>query len=259
MGMMAFSTRFSKLRRRSVNTERQHIEIRGLQVEIVRKDIKNLHVGVYPPNGRVRVAAPIRLNEDAVRLAVISRLGWVRRQQAKFQQQERQSQREMVSGETHFVRGRRYRLAVIESDETAKVVPRTTRRLELFVRPDNGRECRQRVLDRWYRDLLRQQVAQLLVKWGPRIGVQVRQWGIRKMRTRWGTCNREAGRIWVNLELAKKPPSCLEFIVVHELVHLVERHHNDRFRELMDEALPTWRQYRELLNRSPLSHQSWRY
>jgi hypothetical protein len=103
MGMMAFSTRFSKLRRRSVNTERQHIEIRGLQVEIVRKDIKNLHVGVYPPNGRVRVAAPIRLNEDAVRLAVISRLGWVRRQQAKFQQQERQSQREMVSGETHFV------------------------------------------------------------------------------------------------------------------------------------------------------------
>ena len=102
-----------------MNTERQHIEIRGLQVEIVRKDIKNLHVGVYPPNGRVRVAAPIRLNEDAVRLAVISRLGWVRRQQAKFQQQERQSQREMVSGETHFVRGRRYRLAVIESDEAA--------------------------------------------------------------------------------------------------------------------------------------------
>ena len=118
-----------------MNTERQHIEIRGLQVEIVRKDIKNLHVEVYPPNGRVRVAAPIRLNKDAVRLAVISRLGWVRRQQAKFKQQERQSQREMVSGETHFVQGRRYRLAVIQSDEAAKVVPRTTRRLELFVRP----------------------------------------------------------------------------------------------------------------------------
>jgi predicted metal-dependent hydrolase len=165
----------------------------------------------------------------------------------------------MVSGETHFVRGRRYRLAVIESDEAAKVVPRTTRRLELFVRREDGRESRQRVLDRWYRELLRQQIAELLAKWEPRIGVQVRKWGIRKMRTRWGTCNREAGRIWVNLELAKKPPSSLEFIVVHELVHLVERRHNDRFRELMDEALPAWRQYREVLNRAPLSHQSWRY
>jgi predicted metal-dependent hydrolase len=243
-----------------VNTERQHIEIRGLQVEIVRKDIKNLHVGVYPPHGRVRVATPARLSNDAVRLAVISRLGWVRRQQAKFQQQERESKREMVSGETHFVRGRRYRLAVVESDEAAKIVPRTTRRLELFVRPKDGQQCRQRVLDRWYRELLRQQVADLLAKWEPRIGgVHVKKWGIRKMRTRWGTCNREAGRIWVNLELAKKPPSCLEFIVVHELVHLVERHHNDRFRELMDEALPAWRQYRELLNRAPLSHQSWQY
>ena len=242
-----------------MNTERQHIEIRGLQVEIVRKDIKNLHVGVYPPNGRVRVASPIRLNKGAVRLAVISRLGWVRRQQAKFKQQERQSQREMVSGETHFVRGRRYRLAVIESDETARVVARTTRRLELFVRPELEHESRQRILDSWYRKLLRQHIAELLAKWEPRIGVQVRKWGIRKMRTRWGTCNREARRISVNLELAKKPPSCLEFIVVHELVHLLERRHNDRFRELMDEALPPWRQYRELLNRAPLSHQNWLY
>lgn len=242
-----------------MNTERQCIEIRGLEVEIVRKDIKNLHVGVYPPNGRVRVAAPTRLNNDAVRLAVISRLGWLRRQQAKFQQQERQSQREMVSGETHFVQGRRFRLDVIKKDEAAKVVPRTTRRLELFVHPGDGRECRERVLDRWYREYLREQIAELVSKWEPRIGVQVTEWGIRKMKTRWGTCNREARRICVNLELAKKSPACLEFIVVHEMVHLIERHHTDRFRELMDEALPPWRQYRELLNRAPLSHQSWRY
>jgi predicted metal-dependent hydrolase len=208
---------------------------------------------------RMRVAAPIRLNKDTVRLAVISRLGWVRRQQAKFQQQERQSKREMVSGETHFVRGRRYRLAVIEGDGPAKVVPRTTRRLELFISQEDGRDSRERVLDRWYRELLRQQIPDLLARWEPRIGVQVKKWGIRKMRTRWGTCNREAGRIWINLELAKKSPSCLEFIVVHELVHLIERHHNDRFRELMDEALPAWTQYRDLLNRAPLSHQSWRY
>ncbi|MGA9508707.1 MAG: SprT family zinc-dependent metalloprotease [Candidatus Sulfotelmatobacter sp.] len=242
-----------------MSTETQRIEIRGLQVEIVRKDIRNLHVGVYPPLGRVRVAAPSRLSNDAVRLAVISRLGWVRQQQAKFQHQERQSQREMVSGETHFVQGRRYRLAVIKKDDAAKVVRRTMRRLELFVRPGDGRERRQRVLDSWYRELLRQQIAELLAKWEPRIGVQVREWGIRKMKTRWGTCNREAGRIWVNLELAKKPPSCLEFIVVHELVHLIERRHNDRFRQMMDQALPAWREFREVLNRAPLSHQSWRY
>ena len=177
----------------------------------------------------------------------------------KFQQQERQSQRDMVSGETHFVQGRRYRLAVINNDGAAKVVSRTMRRLEMHVSPRCGREYRERVLDRWYRAFLREQIEDLLAKWEPRIGVQVNEWGIRKMKTRWGTCNREAGRICINLELAKKPPSCLEFIVVHELVHLIERHHNDRFRELMDHALPSWKQRRELLNSAPLSHQSWRY
>lgn len=242
-----------------MSTETQRVEIRGLQVEVVRKDIKNLHLGVYPPNGRVRVAAPTCLSNDAVRLAVISRLGWVRRQQAKFQQQERQSEREMVSGETHFVQGRRYRLEVIKKDEAAKVVPRNMRRLELFVRPRDGRECREQVLDRWYRECLREEIAELVAKWGPRIGVHVKEWGIRKMKTRWGTCNREARRIWVNLELAKKPPSCLEFIVVHEMVRLIERHHSERFRELMDEVLPPWRQYRDQLTHAPLSHQSWRY
>jgi len=165
----------------------------------------------------------------------------------------------MVSGETHFFQGRRYRLAVIKNDQAARVVPRTMRRLETYVRPGDGREYRERVLDGWYRQALRGQIAGLLAKWELRIGVQVKKWGIRKMKTRWETCDRETGRIWINLELAKNPPSCLEFIVVHEPVHLIERHHNDRFRELMDEALPAWRQYRELLNRAPLSHQSWRY
>jgi len=242
-----------------VNTERRRIEIRGLQVEIIRKDIKNLHLGVYPPNGRVRVAVPTRLNDEAVRLAVISRLAWVRQQQAKFEKQERQSEREMVSGETHYIQGRRYLLDVRKDSDGPKVWPRTMHRLELRVGDEMGRRRREEVLNRWYRDLLREQVGDLVMKWQPRIGVHVKDWRIRKMKTRWGTCNREAGRIWINLELAKKPHSCLEFIVVHEMVHMLERHHNERFRELMDSALSNWRVYRAQLNRAPLSHQSWRY
>jgi predicted metal-dependent hydrolase len=242
-----------------VNTERKHIEIRGLEVEVVRKDIKNLHLGVYPPNGRVRVAAPTRLNDEAVRLAVISRLAWVRRQQAKFERQERQSPREMISGETHYVQGRRYRLDISKDENEPRVWPRTMHKLELRVGQLNNRECREAVLNRWYRDLLREQIAELITRWQARIGVQVKEWRIRKMKTRWGTCNREAGRIWINLELAKKPPSCLEFIVVHEMVHLLERHHNEHFRDLMDATLPRWRLYREQLNRSPLRHEDWKY
>lgn len=242
-----------------MSTERKHIEIRGLQVEIVRKDIKNLHLGVYPPNGRVRVAVPTRLDDEAVRLAVISRLTWVRRQQAKFQQQERQSLREMVSGETHYVQGRRYRLDVRKDGTEPTVWPRTMRRLELHVAGVKERERREALLNAWYRALLRERIAELVSKWQPRIGVQVKDWRIRKMKTRWGACNRDAGRIWINLELAKKSPSCLEFIVVHEMVHLLERHHNDRFRELMDAALPQWRLNREQLNRAPLRHEDWRY
>lgn len=242
-----------------MNIERQRIEIRDLEVEVVRKDIKNLHLGVYPPNGRVRVAAPKRLNDEAVRLAVVSRLAWIRHQQAKFEKQERQSQREMVSGETHYVQGRRYRLDLRKDSIGPKVWPRTMHRLELRVGDETNRKQREEVLNRWYRELLRAQVADLVVKWEQKIGVRVKDWRIRKMKTRWGTCNRDAGRIWINLELVKKPPSCLEFIVVHEMIHLLERHHNEHFRELMDSTLPHWRLYRGQLNRAPLSHQSWRY
>lgn len=242
-----------------MSTERHNIEVRGLQVEVVRKDIKNLHLGVYPPNGRVRVAAPIRLNDEAVRLAVVSRLAWVRRQRAKFEHQERQSEREMVSGETHYFQGRRHRLDVVKGAACPEVRPRNLHRLELCVRPGAGRENREQVVNRWYRESLRTQMAELVRKWEPLVGVQVQEWKIRKMKTRWGTCNSKAGRICLNLELAKKPASCVEFILVHEMVHLIERHHNDRFKELMNRLLPQWRMYREDLNRAPLSHQNWKY
>ncbi len=228
-------------------------------MEVVRKDIKNLHLAVYPPHGRVRVAVPLRVSDETVRLAVISRLGWIRRQQSTLDQQERQSEREMVTGESHFVQGRRYRLDVIEQDGPASVVIRNSKTLELRVRPGTDRQKREEVFWRWYRQLLREQIPDLLAKWEPVVGVRVASSGIKRMKTRWGTCNTEAQRIWLNLELAKKPPACLEYILVHEMVHLLERHHNDRFRAYMDEFMPQWRLYREELNRAPLAHEDWEY
>jgi len=242
-----------------VTTERHQIKVRGIPVEVVRKDIKNLHLGVYPPHGRVRVAVPLRLDDEAVRLAVIARLEWIRRQQNGFEQQDRQSEREMVTGESHYVQGRRYRLNVIEVDGPAAVSLPNNRTLELRVRPGTSREKREAVLHRWHRRWLREQIPQLIAKWEPAIGVTVAEWGIKKMKTRWGTCNIEARRIWLNLELAKKPISCLEYILVHEMVHFLERHHNERFRALMDMLMPQWRLHRDELNRSPLAHEHWKY
>jgi predicted metal-dependent hydrolase len=242
-----------------MTTERHQLEVSGIPVEVVRKDIKHLHLAVYPPHGRVRVAVPLRTSDETVRLAVISRLGWIRRQQNALEQQQRQSEREMVTGESHFVQGRRYRLEVIEQEPSASVVIRNGKTVELRVRPGTDREKREDVLQRWYRQLLRDQIPELQAKWDPVIGVQVASCAIKRMKTKWGACNIEERRIWLNLELAKKPPACLEYILVHEMVHLLERHHNDRFRAYMDEFLPQWRLHREELNRAPLAHEDWEY
>jgi hypothetical protein len=230
----------------------------GIRIEIVRKDIKNLHVGVYPPNGRVRVAAPLRLDDEAVRLALISRLGWIRRQRAEFERQDRQSQREMVTGESHYFQGRRYRLDVIEHAGPPSVRLQNNTTMELRVRPGTDSAKRKAALQQWYRERLREQLRPLLAKWTPKVGVTDAEVRIKKMKTRWGSCNAPAQRIWLNLELAKKPPTCLEYILVHEMAHFLERHHTERFRALMDRLMPSWRLYREELNRAPLAHEEWR-
>jgi len=242
-----------------VTTERSQIEIRGIPVVIVRKEIKNLHVGVYPPNGRVRVAAPSYIDDEAVRLAVISRLGWIKRQQEGFERQERQSQREMVTGESHYFKGKRYLLDVIEKDSAPVVRVVNTSTIELQVRHGSEREKRESVLHSWYREYLYEQIPPLVTKWASKIGVEVTEARVKKMKTLWGSCNPEARRIWLNMELAKKPPICLEYIVVHEIVHFVERHHNDRFLGVMDQHMPQWRLFRDELNRAPLAHEEWEY
>lgn len=231
----------------------------GIAVEVVRKEIKNLHVGVYPPEGRVRVAAPLRLDDEALRLAVVSRLPWIRRRRREFEEQDRQSKREMVSGESHYFEGRRYLLDVVEENgpQSVRLVGHKT--MQLRVRPGSDRDARERILQRWYRRQLRAQIPPLLEKWEPRVGETAAEVCIKRMKTLWGSCNAAARRIWLNLELAKKPPSCLEFILVHEMVHFLERHHNERFRERMDALMPSWGHYRDVLNRAPLAHEEWRY
>lgn len=242
-----------------MNIERSRITVSGLPVEIVRKAIKNLHLGVYPPNGRVRVAAPVRVRDEAVRLAVISRLGWIKRQRTRFHSQERQSAREYVSRESHYFLGRRYLLNVIERNGPSRVSRNGHTILELQISKRAGRFRREQILLGWYRKNLKALILPLIEKWEAKMGTRVESWGIRRMKTKWGSCNSAEQRIWLNLELAKKPVRCLEYILVHEMVHLIERHHNDRFTMLMDQFMPNWRAHRDELNHAPLAHEMWSY
>lgn len=240
-----------------MSIEVRHVTVGGLRVEVVRKDIRNLHLGVYPPNGRVRVAAPLVISDDAVRLAVVDKLAWIKRQRAQFAKQPRQSVREMVSGESHYFMGRRYRLRVHEHEGSASVAVRGIASIDLFVRSGTDQAQRAVVLHRWYRQQLKALIPSLLVKWQPLIGVDVEAWGIKRMKTKWGSCIPTSRRIWLNLELAKKSPACLEYVLVHELMHLHERHHNEQFVAMLDKHLPMWRAARDSLNAEPLGAENW--
>ncbi|MBC8716801.1 SprT family zinc-dependent metalloprotease [Ochrobactrum sp. Marseille-Q0166] len=242
-----------------MSTDSRYLEVSGLSVEIVRKKIKNLHLAVYPPDGMVRVAVPMQTTNENVRLAVISRLGWIKRKQAEFERQPRQSERKFVAGESHYFQGRRYVLEVSERLEKPSVALKNNSKILLSVRPGTPKAARAKIMADWFRGHLRQQVPALLEKWQPVIGREVNGWRIQKMKTKWGSCNISEKRILLNLELAKKSPECLEYILVHELVHLHERHHNERFRTLMDQYMPKWRSYRDLLNNEPLAYENWVY
>lgn len=241
-----------------MTTDATHITVGGVDVSVVRKPIKNLHLGVYPPDGRVRVAAPPSVSDAAVRVAVIHRLRWIKQKQAGFEGQSRESQREMTSGETHYYLGRRYRLQVVATDGSPRVELRGNQAIVLHARAGSTVEDRERLLQRWYRERLREVVARLLPKWERTLGVEVHQWGIKRMKTKWGSCNAEARRIWLNLELIKKPHACLEYVLVHELVHLRAATHDASFLRRMDRHLPTWRRRRSELNATPLAQESWR-
>ena len=239
-----------------MSTTSAYLTVRGIGIDVIYKDIKNLHIGVYPPLGRVRVAAPLRLDDDRVRLAVIQRLPWIKKQREQLQSANRQTKREMVTGESHYVWGIRHRLKVVERPGSAHVEV-DGERLLLYMPVGTDRDARLAVLQRWQREQLRQRIPALLAQWEPVIERNVTKWSIRRMKTKWGSCNRETGHIWFNLELAKKDPAHLEYIVVHEMTHLLERNHGRRFTKLMDKFLPEWRAMRDHLNGAPLADEEW--
>lgn len=234
------------------------IQLGEMTVEVKQKDIKNLHLSVYPPTGRVRISAPLRMDLDTIRVFAITKLGWIKNQQKKLREQERETPREYLDRESHYLWGKRYLLAVTESNQPPQVQLQH-RTILLQVRPGTEAEKKQELLEAWYRDQLRQAVPSLLTKWEPVIGVQVGKVFVQRMKTKWGSCNAAAKSIRLNNELAKKPRECLEYLVVHEMVHLMEPTHNNHFIALMDQFMPNWQMYREILNRIPVAHECWKY
>lgn len=238
-----------------MSTSSAYLTVGGIGVDIIYKDIKNLHISVHPPVGRVRVAAPSRLDDQAIRLAVIQRLPWIKRQREQLQAAPRQTKRSMVSGESHYVWGQRYLLDVSRTGRHGVEISGKT--LWVIAPSGSDEDARLRVLENWYRRELKRAIPSLIAKWEPVIGRQVKSWTVRRMKTKWGSCSVDSAHLWFNIELAKKDPRCLEYIVVHEMAHLRERGHGERFVALMDEYLPKWRALRDELNAAPLADEEW--
>ena len=233
------------------------LEVGSIKAVVIRKAIKNLHLSVLPPNGKVRVSAPLRMNDDSIRTLLATRLSWIKKQQKKFDGQERQTKREYVSGESHYLWGKKYKLEVNYDNQRSSVSLNGKDKMILNLRPKSDRNKREKVMADWYRNELRNVASASVERWTNTMGVKLNSWGIKKMKTRWGTCNQKAGRIWLNLELAKKPEHCLDFIIVHELTHFLEKTHNDIFKAHMDKFFPRWRQAKEELNQSLLCYEKW--
>ncbi len=234
------------------------IKLGDIAVDVVLKDIKNVHLSVHPPTGRVRISAPKRMNIETIRVFAISKLDWIKQQQKKLREQERETPREYIDRESHYVWGKRYLLTTSERDERPLIELKHSSML-LRVRAGTDEDKRQALLEAWYRERLKEAVPPLLERWQPLLSVAVERFFVQRMKTKWGSCNHLARTIRLNTELAKKPPECLEYIVVHELVHLLEPTHNAHFVALMDRFMPKWQFHRQVLNRLPVRGETWSY
>ena len=234
------------------------IKLGGITVDVVLKDIKNIHLSVYPPAGRVRISAPSRMSLDTIRVFAISKLAWIRQQQKKLREQERETPREYLERESHYVWGKRYLLKLVEAD-AAPAVELKHSRMILQVRPGTNYDKKQAILEGWYREQLKQAAPPLITKWERLLRVRVSRIYVQHMKTRWGGCNPAARSIRLNTELARKPRECLEYIVVHEMTHLLEPTHNARFVALIDRIMPNWQLLRGQLNQLPVRHDEWTY
>lgn len=242
-----------------MSTSAEKIAIANLEIDVIRKNIKNMHLAVYPPTGRIRLSAPQRTDAEVVRLFAISKLAWIKKHVKNFKEQPRETKRQYVTGESHYFLGNRFLLKVVEHNGYAKVDLIGVKHIQLKVKIGTSTEERGSIMKEWYRKELKKIVPELIEKWEKIIGVKANDWGIKYMRTKWGACNTVEKRIWLNLELAKKPMNCIEYIIVHELVHLLERHHNENFVKHMDQFMPKWRLHRDELNSLPVAHNDWGY
>jgi hypothetical protein len=234
------------------------IQLGDIVVDVVQKDIKNIHLSVYPPTGKVRISAPLRMDIDTIRVFAITKLGWIKSQQKKLLEQARETPREYLDRESHYLWGKRYLLKVVEKDAAPEVELKHNKML-FQIRPATTDERKQDILEAWYREKLKEVVPDLIAKWEPLMGVKVEKFFVQKMKTKWGSCSPASKSIRLNTDLAKKPPECLEYIVVHEMTHLLEPTHNARFISLMDQFMPKWRFYKDELNKLPVRHENWVY
>lgn len=229
------------------------IIVSNISVEVIRKNIKNMHLSVLPPDGRVRVSAPTQLTDEAITMFVRTKLGWIKKQQEKFQQQPRQSERQYVSGETLYVWGKQYFLQV-EYSYKGNALTLSGDKAILTVRKESSPKQRESFVNEWYRNLLKQEVAKYLPKWEKTTGLYCSSWQSKYMMTKWGTCNPTSKKIWLNLQLAKKPIKCLEYVILHELAHLKVHNHGPEFTAILDQYMPYWREHKRRLNDSTLDY-----
>jgi len=226
----------------------QQIKISNIEVEVIKKDIKNVHLSVNPPNGRVRIATPLFMIDEDIRLYLISKLPWIKVHQENFQKQERQSPREYVTGESIYYLGKRYIVKPIFHNKPPEIIFTNNKTIELHIKQETTAEKRQEIFSEWYRARLKEIAKPLVEKWQEKTGITINEWQIKKMKTKWGTCNIANKKVWLNLELAKKPVHCIEYIILHELLHITERHHNKQFMLLLEQNMPNWKNYKEELN-----------
>jgi predicted metal-dependent hydrolase len=252
MGMQVMGATTSQRNTSQVNT----IQLGEIRVDVVRKNIKNIHLSVYPPHGAVRISAPNRMDLECIRVFAIAKLTWIKQQQAKLQSQLRETPREYLDRESHYLWGERYLLNVIEKDAVPQLKLKHKQML-LQIRPGADQNKKHSVLETAYRQQLKAAIPALIAKWENRLGVTINDFTVRKMKTKWGSCSPESKTLRFNLELAKKPQDCLEYVVLHEMIHLIEPTHNERFIALMDRFMPSWRFYQEKLNQLPVRHESW--
>ena len=230
-----------------------NLNVGGIDISAEKKQIKNMYIRVIPPDGKVKITAPMSATEDAIRMFAVSRIAWIKKQRKKFVEQPRQAERRYVTGESYYLWGKRYRLDVVYSN-VRNDISTSGQKIVLQVRKDSTPQQRASVMDEWYRDTLKSAIPPVFEKCERLVGVKAKEWQVKNMRTKWGTCNIQAKRIWLNLQLAKKTPECLEYVIIHELVHLLEKNHNDAFKGYMDRFYPNWRTVKANLNDQMLDH-----